>query len=781
MSGLWWAVRRWWADLAFGVRLAVGSGRSPWGRLALTAVGIGLGAAVLLAASSVQAISQSSNERVSARTVNILDRDGESPALLAMTGNTEFQGERVKLMLLDPQIPDAPTPPGVSRLPGPGEAVISPEVARLLASPEGAQLRPRLGERVVGVIGDEGLQSPGELLVYQGTDELTRADTSQGVYHHFGEGLPDLEPLDPQLRILLVLGVTALLVPVIVFISATSRFAENIRQRRLAALRLVGASGRQVGRIASGEALIGSVFGVALGWILYLVARTIATSGPTSLALYPSDVQPTWWCAALVTMGIPVIAVATAVASMRRTVIEPLGVVRQTATKPRKLAWRCIPIAVGVVTLLIAGALPEEPYPTTWSVASVVLILAGVPLLLPWVVERGVRFLGRGSISWQLAVRRLQLTSGTAARSVSAIAVVLTGVIALQTTVASAASARVEAVEQQGKDLHGPVSFDVAGSARKGSSADEVVRDLKAQPGVTSAKAFRLIDLVDAHGERTSAVVLDCTTLREITALDRCGERDAFFVSPDGQRNPRIHGGIWQTLSYASELDSLDVRVPPVRGLALRDETLSLVRSARFHEGMLVLTPELVAGVPEQLFVQRVSLQLDASSGVLEQVRNVAAEHLHLPSVQPTSLTLDDTEATGELFRGVQYALLIGALITFGLITCGLFVTAAEQVQERRRPMAVLGAVGTRPSELARSLLLQNALPMLAAIVVSVVLGLLLGLLMVMLIGSPRFFSVDIAGMVGLVGIAVVSVLVVTGLTLPVVGRAMRPEWLRTE
>src|SRR5206468_3625992 len=56
-----------------------------------------------------------------------------------------------------------------------------------------------------------------------------------------------------------------------------------------------------------------------------------------------------------------------------------------------------------------------------------------VPLTLPWIVERVVARLGGGSPAWQLAVRRLQLDSGTPARVVGGVAVVLAGAIALQT------------------------------------------------------------------------------------------------------------------------------------------------------------------------------------------------------------------------------------------------------------------------------------------------------------------------------------------------------------
>src|SRR5439155_609497 len=63
------------------------------------------------------------------------------------------------------------------------------------------------------------------------------------------------------------------------------------------------------------------------------------------------------------------------------------------------------------------------------------LVLTGVVALLPWLVEAAVRRLGRaagGTVSWQLAVRRLQLDSAASARVVAGVAVAAAGTIGLQ-------------------------------------------------------------------------------------------------------------------------------------------------------------------------------------------------------------------------------------------------------------------------------------------------------------------------------------------------------------
>ena len=65
-----------------------------------------------------------------------------------------------------------PTPPGVDRVPGPGEAVVSPALAALMKTVPADQLGDRIGT-VVGTIGDVGLRSPDELVAVVGLTPAT--------------------------------------------------------------------------------------------------------------------------------------------------------------------------------------------------------------------------------------------------------------------------------------------------------------------------------------------------------------------------------------------------------------------------------------------------------------------------------------------------------------------------------------------------------------------------------------------------------------------------------
>src|SRR5690606_19541356 len=117
--------------------------------------------------------------------------------------------------------------------------------------------------------------------------------------------------------------------PVAVFIAAAVRFGGERRDRRLAALRLVGSDSRMTRRIAAGEALGGSLLGLVLGTVFFLIGRQAAGSVEVlGTSVFPSYLTPTPALAALVAVAVPAASVLVTLLTLRGVVIEPLGVVR---------------------------------------------------------------------------------------------------------------------------------------------------------------------------------------------------------------------------------------------------------------------------------------------------------------------------------------------------------------------------------------------------------------------------------------------------------------------
>jgi hypothetical protein len=703
--------------LALGGRLALAGGRA---RLVLIAVGVGLGVALLLVAASVPNMLEGRRDRNQARS--------DAPAypsrgtLQLALADTEFRGDEIRGRLVHGS---APLPPGVARLPRPGELVVSPALARLLSSRDGALLRPRiLGSppaRVIGTVGDAGLQGPSELVFFRGAARMP-ADS----WRVASFGSRTWQPLPPAIVLLGAVALAALLMPVAVFIGAAARFGGEARDRRLAALRLVGADRATTVRVAAGEAVLGALAGLAIGAALFVLCRGLVEHVTLwDVSVFSHDVRPSPVLALLVVVAVPLTAVAATVLSLRSVVVEPLGVVRKAGGRRRRLAWRLVPPALGVALLTRAGQGDENV-----AAAAVVLLLAGVATLLPWLVEAAVRRLGAGAVAWQLAVRRLQLDGGASARAVSGIAVAIAGAIALQTLFSGVEG---DYTHQSGADLR---------------RAQMVVEDYGAPLGriagrLGSARGIHAALGMTAYDDgKVMTAVGDCAVLRELATIGRCTDGDAFAVGD------RIAGA----------------RTVPERAAPSGD-----VRTG------LLLTPAAAAGRklsgPPRAVVY---LQLDRDRDAVERARNAAA------AIGPalTVIKLGGISRDAK-FASLRRAVFAGAVLTLLLVGASLLVSLLEQVRERRRLLATLAAFGTRRATLGWSVLWQAAVPVALGLALALVAGLGLGALLLDIVHEPRTF--DWGAVAALSGAGAAVVLAVTALSLPPLWRVMRADGLRTE
>ena len=274
-------VRQWSADLAMGVRFAFGGGREGWVRAVLTAVGVGLGVALLLLTTALpNALSERDargNTRQDFTYSGKLLPKADNTVVVADT-DTTFRTKDVRGRMLEPEGTKAPLPPGVAKFPAVGTMVVSPALDKLLKSDSGKLLRERLPYRITGTIADRGLIGPAELAYYTGGTGLEHRQAGGSVerINYYGPS-PGTQPdkLDPVLLLLILIVFIVLLLPVAVFIAAAVRFGGERRDRRLAALRLVGADGRMARRIAGGEALAGALLGLVFGTGFFLDRKSV--------------------------------------------------------------------------------------------------------------------------------------------------------------------------------------------------------------------------------------------------------------------------------------------------------------------------------------------------------------------------------------------------------------------------------------------------------------------------------------------------------------------------
>ncbi|WP_030666606.1 FtsX-like permease family protein [Streptomyces cellulosae] len=784
------SVRQWWRDLAMGVRFAFAGGREGWIRALLTAVGVGLGVALLLLTTALPNALAVRHDREAARNdLTYGDTDTKVPrsdhSLLIAQVDTTFRDKDVRGRDLTPEGPRAPLPPGLEKFPAQGEMVVSPALKKVLESDSGRLLRERLPQRIAGTIGESGLIGSAELAFYRGGVGLAEHLDGGGAarIERFGELNETPERSDPVLILLILVVFVVLLMPVAVFIAAAVRFGGERRDRRLAALRLVGSDSRSTRRIAAGEALAGAVLGLFFGAGFFLIGRQAAGSVEVfDISVYPDYLNPSPALALLVGLAVPAAAVLVTLFALRGVVIEPLGVVRTAKPARRRLWWRLLlPLGgLGMLVPMMGQGRGDGDFNQYLVVGGVMLLLVGVTALLPWIVEAVVGRLGRGGVAWQLAVRRLQLSSGTAARMVNGIAVAVAGAIALQMLFAG--------VE---KDYTRNTGYDVT------QAEMQMTVPAGTMPLDRAAEKFRRTDgvhQVTAYsegyvGERrknpeltVQVTVGDCASLRKAFRLPSCRDGDAFTADGGGAGSDQ-HDTTTPELAKAGRTVYFDPSWDDVPKAAevpwVVPSGLKRVRSLPYPTGELrggfLLTPKALSAAAVPTLAGQLYLKLDESvPDAQDLVRNTAA------TIDPlTAPIVWQSVERSDRFTAIRTGLFVGAACVLALIGASLLVSQLEQLRERKRLLSALVAFGTRRRTLSLSVLWQTAIPIVLGLLLASTVGLTLGAVLLRMTGTT--VRVDWPSVLSMTGVGAAVVLVVTLFSLPPLLRLMRPDGLRTE
>ncbi|WP_432055505.1 ABC transporter permease [Streptomyces sp. bgisy022] len=160
---------------------------------------------------------------------------------------------------------------------------------------------------------------------------------------------------EPGTRSGVVVALLLLLVPVLGFLGQCARIGAVHRDRRMAGLRLAGATPAQVRRIAA----LGTGLACALGSALATVGAVVLL-----LRFWERPTAGAWAALALVAVAVPALGAAAGGLALRRVVASPLGQVRRVTPRsgrgPARLFLMSL-LAVAAVALFAAVTSPPSP------------------------------------------------------------------------------------------------------------------------------------------------------------------------------------------------------------------------------------------------------------------------------------------------------------------------------------------------------------------------------------------------------------------------------------
>lgn len=380
------------------------------------------------------------------------DAVADNDATALVRRSTElYRGESIDVVEIEPtgagvdRPGQVPVPPGMSAPPGPGQAVVSPALAELIERLPAERLGDRFGQ-VVGTIGPDGLTRPDELVAVVGRPVGGLGPAEQTVGGVRAEDRMPGEPspvtpivafddrgTDSLLRTYRELGLVAValvIVPAMMLVGSSARLTAARRERRLAALRLAGATPWGVRALAAGEttlgAAAGALVGVAAARLVAPLLRGVEVAGGS---WFGSDLALPLARAALLAAVAIGISVVVAVASLRRVAASPLGVAR--ASNARSARWpRVLALVGSVVVMVLAASSASNGGSTVAMIAALAMVMASLALVGPWITSLIGRLLTTAARrpSTLIAGRRIREDPGASYRAVSA--VVLAGMVA---------------------------------------------------------------------------------------------------------------------------------------------------------------------------------------------------------------------------------------------------------------------------------------------------------------------------------------------------------------
>ncbi|MFI6360870.1 FtsX-like permease family protein [Streptomyces sp. NPDC050743] len=743
--------------IAFALRLAVSGGREALARLAMITAAVAIGVGLLLSTFASMNAVERTNQRQVWLDTGAASRTEQAAAdsLWWWPHGDYYDGKSLTEVDVAATGPTSPVPPGLTHLPAPGEYYASPALAKLIRDTPADQLGDRFPGRLAGTIGDAALASPDSLIAVigrtpaqikgaPGARAVTTIATSRP--STCDNGCWDNAVRGDALTLISSVVAGALIFPVLIFIATATRLSAATREQRYAAMRLVGATPRQVSVISAVEAALAAAAGTVVGFGLYAALRPLVATIPLTgqQRFFLSDLTLSAPQALGVVVGVPVAAAIAARLALRRVTISPLGVSRRVTPRPPR-AWRLIPLLAGLAELayfVFAGHRPATGNGQTAAyLPGFLVVMLGLVIAGPWltmIVARAVARRTRRPAAL-IAVRRLADDPKAGFRAVSGL------VLALFVTTATVS------IIGTINDYRGTLGGD---------------------------RQTRTVVEAGGDGQAPLAAAIPTQLLTEVRAIQGVRGVAVVHANPGGIGEVPAPGGhppIVPALVSCSDLAQTPMVGRCPAGASVTAVDFYAFVSLQSHPSLPWPAAAISTAAVAKLPVQLVYVATDGSTAAMERVRTLLTTAY--PHHQAQTVGDWGTRLQQELAGWRQLADVV-LLTTLPIAGCSLAVSVVAGLSDRRRPFALLRLTGAPLRLLQRVIGLESTLPLLAVAAISI--GTAFAASALFLKSQMRYDLVSPGvAYYALVAVGLVASLGIIASTLPLLKRITGPEAAR--
>jgi len=778
-----------------GLHLALRGGREALVRLLVTAAAVAVGAAIMLAClASLHAFNTTNNrpdwESTQGRALTV-GHASAARAELWDYSNDIYAGRTIERLDVAALSPGAPVPPGISALPAAGRYYASPALAALIRSLPADELPDRFPGTLAGTIGQQALTGRDELVIYIGRSPAQLASLPATRLVTSIATAPAKQPTTPVFRAFFVAAAIALLLPILTLIGTATQLAAARREERYAAMRLVGATNRQIGVISSVDAIVSALLGALAGIGIFLVLQpALADSAITSARYFADEVTPTPAGYLLVLIAVPLASAIASLLSLRRVRISPLGVARR-ATPGAPTPWRLTPLVIGMA-LFIEGVITtptaNEPAPRGAAtyyplLLGPIVMLIGLMVAGPWLTAR-MATLTRRSMAGAaplLASRRLADSPKATFRSIRGLvlAVFLGTLLAGALPTIDAVTATPAATKLHNMLIDEFTSAPVCGNDANCTSNNEPLNPLAAsraqlhniaQNGLPPQHAVPLLDGLEGISGATTIPVYSLSQAVLNGGVHVQG--GVKTLENDWGGPPAIQGGSQFSgtgIVSCAGLRALAVlgQCPPgPQAVIVQSYDLSSDNPADTVKPLVGSQLTGVTGPPNlavtgdlgRLYLQAVLVKVN-SPAALERVRTYLATHVTMSASGTAPHTVgEQVQARAVVAVTAERLVYIAAALTLIVAGCSLAVAVGGSLVERKRPFTLLRVTGVAIRTLYRVVLLEATIPLAAATVAAAAFGYGVAALAVTRLGPAgtpvpvpggAYFAIMAAGLAG--------------------------------